>query len=301
MLKRRGIILALVSKNDPARIAEIWPKVFHARLQLDDFAIHKISWGAKPDAVADAIAEANVLPTSVVFIDDNPLERAAVEAAFPGIRTLGAPHFDWRMILLWSAEAQVATITDESNRRTDMIRAQVVREGARQTMDRSAFLASLGLVVTLGTIESTNASTFARAFELVNKTNQFNTTGRRWTQDEAVAHFTAGGRWWTFAVQDRFTAYGLVGVLIERGAQIEQFVMSCRVFGLGIERAVLAAVSNDAVARGVQLSARFVATERNGPSRTAYPDSGWQDDGDGLWRAPRRSEIPSYISLTPES
>ena len=296
MLKRHGIILALISKNDPAHVAEIWPKVFGSRLQMSDFAIQKISWSPKPEGIGEAIAEANVLPDSVLFIDDNPVERAAVAGAFPGIRTLGAPHLDWRRILLWSAETQVAAITAESSRRSDMIRAQGKREAARGQQSREAFLDSLGLEVDVNWLADEQAAAFPRALELINKTNQFNTTGQRWTREEAVAFLRHGGRWWHFSVRDRFTDYGLVGVLLERDGIIQQFVMSCRVFGMGVEQAALFTLVDSARREGRSLTAMLRETPKNGPCRDVFASAGWTLSDDG-WHAPEATTPPSHIRL----
>ncbi len=280
MLKRRGIILAIASKNDAARVAEIWPQIFGHRLRMDDFAIRKIDWTPKADNIRAAIAEANVLPESVVFIDDNPVERAAVAEAIPGIRVLSAPPLDWRRILLWSSETQVPVISEESTRRTAMIQAQVVREKARSSQSHADFVAGLEVKVTLATVRSADAAEFARALELVNKTNQFNTTGVRWSHADAEAFFAEGGEWRTFRVADRFTNYGLVGVLAIRDAVIEQFVLSCRVFGLGVEVAVLDGIVAEAGDRPI--TAMLNDTGRNIPCQGVYRDAGWQESN-GRW------------------
>lgn len=294
-LRRRGIILAIVSKNDPERIAKIWPDVLGNWMPMDSFAIHKIGWGQKAESIRQAIEEANVLPESVVFIDDNPVERAAVSAALPGIRVLGGSHLDWRRILLWSAETQVPRITDESVRRNDMIQAQVKREAVRTTLTREDFLADLQVRLTIGQTGADDPR-FGRALELLNKTNQFNTTGRRWTEDEARAYLAGGGTWWTFDVQDRFTRYGLVGLLAERDGVIEQFVMSCRVFGMDVE---IAALRHIADVRGQVLSGIVVETERNGPGRTVFERAGWTWDGT-RWTATTSVGHPPHIALVSE-
>ena len=193
ILKRRGLILAIVSKNDEAQAKAIMGELYGQRLRFDDFAIRKINWHSKVDNIRQAMSEANILPGSVVFIDDNPVERAAVKEAFPDIRILGSPHLDWRRILLWSAETQVPAITRESGRRTEMIQAQGEREATRGTMDRDTFLRQLDLSMTLDYLTSVEAPAFARALELLNKTNQFNTSGQRWTREEAAFCFGDGG------------------------------------------------------------------------------------------------------------
>jgi len=234
-----------------------------------------------------------VLPEAVVYIDDNPAERAAVKALLPEVRMLGAPHLDWRRILLWSPETQVAEITSESANRSDMVRAQVEREQDREGMTYADFLAELDLQVELGPITSTEDPQFARALELINKTNQFNTTGERWTESQAESFLAAGGRWWVFRVRDRYTAYGLVGVVAQKGSRIEQFVMSCRVFGLQVERAVLAAL-REFEPRIAE--ARLIETPKNGPCREVYAQAGWTRDGE-IWMAGPAQSRPTHVTI----
>jgi HAD superfamily phosphatase (TIGR01681 family) len=144
-LKKRGVLLALVSKNDEAKIVSLWDKVWGGKLLLEDFAVRKINWESKADNIDEVMREVNVLPPSVVFIDDNPVERAAVQAAFPDIRVLGSEPYVVRRILLWSPETQVAVITEESSRRTEMVHSQVERESARKRFSKEEFLASLNV------------------------------------------------------------------------------------------------------------------------------------------------------------
>jgi FkbH-like protein len=105
---------------------------------------------------------------------------------------------------------------------------------------------------------------FARALELINKTNQFNTTGKRWTQQEFAAFFRDSGRCFVLDVTDRFTAYGIVGVLLVAGNEIAQFVMSCRVVGMDVEIAAVAGVLQAMTARGArEIHASLVHTSAN--------------------------------------
>ncbi len=113
-LKKRGVLLAIVSKNDEARIRELWPSIYGSRLELSDFASIRINWEPKADNVAKVLEEVNLLPRSAVFIDDNPVERENVKSAFPDIRVLGASPYEFRRALLWASETQVATVTEES-------------------------------------------------------------------------------------------------------------------------------------------------------------------------------------------
>lgn len=292
ILKQRGVILCIISKNEEARIQEIWPQLFAGKLSLDDFAIRKIGWKPKPQALSEAIREANVLPESVAFLDDNPVERAQINLFHPLVRVIEAPHLDWRRILLWSPELQTEVITEESVNRNSMIGAQTRRELQRETMDREDFLQSLGLKVEMRFVESVDDSQFARAFELVNKTNQFNTNGKRWTDHDARVFFQKGGRWIRFQASDKYTNYGIVGVVIVSNGNIDQFVMSCRVFGLDIEHAVLAKLSETVV-----LKAIIVETEKNGPCRSVFRECGWTLS-DNVWKSEAGTmKIPRHIEV----
>ncbi len=292
-LKKRGVLLAIASKNDETRIRELWPWIYGARLELSDFASVKINWLPKTENIETILKETNLLPRSVVFIDDNPVERANVAAAFPDMRVLGAEPYQFRRILLWAPETQVAYVTDESARRTEMIQAQVERENTRSRLSRDAFLETLDVSVRLYRIAGLQDPRFARAFELVNKSNQFNTTGRRWTQDECAAAFDEGACFWAFEVTDRFTSYGIVGVAILRAGCFEQFVMSCRVVGLGVEVAAVGAIAGTIAG---PITAGFLKTDANHLCRDLFARCGFVADGDA-WSLPPGAEVPRLAHI----
>jgi FkbH-like protein len=296
-LKRRGVLLAIVSKNDEARVAALWNEILKGRLSMEDFAARRINWAPKAENVEAIIREVNVLPRSVVFIDDNPVERAAVQAALPDIRVLGADQYYLRRILLWAPETQVAVVTEESARRTEMIQAAGEREGERKRLTRGEFLATLGLRVRLIEIAAPGHKAFPRAFELINKTNQFNTTGRRWTQEAMRAGFADGMVLYAFEAEDRFSHYGLIGVVVAGEGRIEQMVMSCRVVGLDIEIAAMAEVLRRLGAGTV--SARLVETEANLLCRPLFERCGFRASGAGEWISEKANvlAVPAHIGL----
>jgi FkbH-like protein len=150
-------------------------------------------------------------------------------------------------------------------------------------MSREDFLKGLNGKVGLVMISDPANPHFARAFELINKTNQFNTTGKRWSLNDANALFVAGGRFVAFRVSDKFTDYGLVGVVIVRGDAILQFVMSCRVLGLEIERALLSIVLNNLrEAHPGAITAEVVQTNENMVCREVFKTYGFaRENGEG--------------------
>lgn len=297
ILRRRGVLLAIVSKNDEGRIRGLWDQIMFGRLSLDgDFVARRINWLPKAQNLAEILQELNLLPNSVVFVDDNPVERSSIETAFPGIRTLGANPYLVRQVLLWAPETQVTRITAESSKRTEMVHAQLKREEVRGRLSAEEFLATLNVKIKLSQIDSAADAKIFRALELINKTNQFNTTGRRWTLDGCAKAIGENSRFFVFEVQDRFTNYGLVGVVILQENRIEQFVMSCRVFGLGVEKAVIAELSHRM--GGEPIIGRLEQTEANLPARDLYARCGFFESGGDWIRPPGKAiDMPGHVEL----
>jgi FkbH-like protein len=279
-LKKRGILLAIASKNEESLIREKWDEIFQGRLRLEDFAAIRINWNPKIQNIRDILSETNLLPGNALFIDDNPVERDAARREFPEIRLLGKDLYGIREYLLTTPELDVPSITEESVRRTEMIQAQAGREESRKAMSREEFLASLKLKVSHHAIRSLSDKDYERAVELLNKTNQFNTTGRRWTPQEIGRFIAEGGVIHAFKVMDKFTAYGLVGLLLVHGNCIRQFVMSCRVVGLDVEHQMLREVID--LMDGPEITAEYVKTEKNHLCTDLYPRNGFEFRGE-LW------------------
>ncbi|MCC8396979.1 HAD-IIIC family phosphatase [Paraburkholderia sp. MMS20-SJTR3] len=283
-LKNRGVLLAIASKNSEERIGQLWNDMTDGRVSLNDFSVRKINWRTKVENIEEILREVNVLPKNVLFVDDNPVERASVLRAFPGIRVLGANPYTTRRVLMWAPETQVASITDESSRRTEMMQAQVRRESDRKQLSREDFLASLKIKLKFAEITDVSAPKFARAFELINKTNQFNTTGERWTHDAAVSLFRNGGSFVTFEAEDVYSNYGLVGVVVVKEDCVYQWAMSCRVLGLDVELAALTEITRRIAHSGRKSArARVIETEANYLCRDLFERGGFEREGSD-WR-----------------
>lgn len=284
-LWRRGVMLAIVSKNDIENVKRIWDTLYGTRFSLDHFVMVAANWRSKAENIAEIIASVNVTPASVLFVDDNPVERASAQSVFPDLRVMSAPVVSWKRILLWSPETQRAAITGEAGARTDMVQAQIRRENDRASMGGDDFLHSLGLSLSTYEVRNQSDPRFDRCFELINKTNQFNTTGVRWTQADAQKLFDEGGCWLVLDVRDKYTTYGITGIVVLEKTTIRQFVLSCRVFGMGIETAGVAlALRRLAVDGHASAYASVIATEKNGICRGVYADCGFDEVAPGVWR-----------------
>ena len=170
-------------------------------MALEDFAAYRINFRNKADNLAEILRELNLQPGNAVMIDDNPAERAAVQAVL---------------------------ISAESARRTGMMHAQLRRDSVRRELSQEEFLQSLNLRASIARVPSTSDLHMSRALELFNKTNQFNTTGERYTLEHCHRRFAAGYELYVGTAEDRFTQYGLVTAAWMLRNCVDHVVMSCR-------------------------------------------------------------------------
>jgi len=285
-LKKRGVLLAIVSKNDEQFIEKNFNRIVGGQIKLEDFAIRKINFQSKVQNLAEIIREVNLRPQNVVMVDDHPVERAAIRQQLPGVRVLGSQLYYLKRVLLWSSETQAPCLTAESGRKTEMVQAQLQREAARQTMSHAEFLQTLDLRVGISRITDSRAVNLNRALELFNKTNQFNTLGLRYTLEQFHERLTAGQQLWVVEAEDRFTQYGLIGAAWVTENCIEHFVMSCRALGLGIEETFLAQMGREFAATGFsEMTGKLVPNEANLACRQAYSRNGFvvSQENPQLW------------------
>jgi FkbH-like protein len=243
----------------------------------------------------ELLTTVNLLPSNVVYVDDNPVERQNMKLAFPEMRVLGANPYLTRRALLWSPETQLATLSQEALRRTDMVTKQIERESLKRNVSREDFLKSLKVRLSSMRLASPADRQFQRCFELLNKTNQFNTTGKRWTEPEATASFEEGYVWYCFSCVDNFTDYGIISVAIVQGQRIEQIVLSCRVFGFEVENAILSVLVRLA-GLSPSVNVVFAETEKNHVALQILRDIGFVHNGPLLTFESAALNVPKHIS-----
>ncbi len=301
-LKKRGILLGIVSKNSEEFIVSNWERITGGLISLDDFAVRKINFTPKAQNIIEILELVNLRAANVVMIDDNPVEREAIKESIPGIRVLGSHPYYLKRVLLWSPETQRAVITDESKRKTEMVHRQIKREETRRTLSHDEFLKSLGLDVTIGAVTGGDSSEINRVLELFNKTNQFNTCGIRYTLEEVDRLLRKRVKLYVFHARDRFTSYGLIGAAWVRDACVEHLVMSCRVIGLGVEDAALSHIAKEQTGQGSDaLTGVLIETDANLACRQIFAKNGFvQDASDPThWARSLVNEMsaPEHIAL----
>ena len=297
-LRWRGIAVALASKNDEEIVVARWGDIVDPPfVTFEDFIIKEIGWQPKTESVSEILKMLSLTAKSAVFVDDHPVERAAVKAAFPEIRVIGSNPYLTRRILLWSAETQLPMRTPEARRREEMFTKQIQREQDRKTMSHEMFLASLKSEIFFFELSNSGHPSYPRVNELVNKTNQFNTALKRWALEDYNEFWGTGGRIFSFSVKDRFTDYGLVGVIFATRDEIVQYVLSCRVLGMDIEIAALSYVVRLMRSRGAaSVFGSVISTDVNIPCRDVFLRCGFTQSH----HHPKRFELnDSTVPVSP--
>lgn len=297
--KKRGGVLAVCSKNDTAEGEKQFNGIWGGRLSLDDFVSVKINWNDKSFNVSEILDECNILPENALFIDDNPREVYEVRKAFPEMRCLTGNQLDWRKIIVSSPETQTEVITEESKNRTALIKSKIERDKIRMSDletsggNGSGWLYGLGLTQNFSVIKDGSDKNYPRAKELLNKTNQFNTTGKRWSEDDLNLFFKSAGIIICTFVKDKLADNGLVGLALIKENTIEQVVLSCRVFGLGIEYGLLRYALDSIFKQYDSASALFNDTGKNFTCRGYLERCGFAKDDAGILRTGNAS-LPNY-------
>jgi FkbH-like protein len=298
ILRHRGVLLAVCSRNNEADAFEIWSRleesaadhgVSHNLLRRDDFVIHRINWREKSENVAEISAQLGVAPEAILFIDDSAAERMAMQAAFPGIRTIGENVHLVRTFLLTDPCLQPNVVTQENATRSEMTKAQLAREELRQRApDRHSFLRELRIRLKISRVRGRER--LARIVELVQRTTQFNTTLMAASATDLDRYLEAKDRaLYSLEVADRLTDYGLVGACLLTGGEIDNFVMSCRVIPLRVEVPFLAQVLRDYGREPIE--GEIVAGPRNQPCQHVYSEAGFVSAGTRRFRLASLAEL----------
>jgi FkbH-like protein len=294
-LRQRGIVLAVSSKNEDetARLPfRQHPDMF---LREDDFAVFQANWSDKAtniQAIADTLA---LGLDAFVFVDDNPFERNMVREALPKVAVPEMPEDPAQYARTLSAAGyfEAATFSQEDATRASYYAGNARRATLeRQAGDIAAYLASLEMEIDFRPFDQTGR---ARITQLINKSNQFNLTTRRYTEAE-VARLEVEPNVVTLQVRlsDKLGDNGMISVIICRWVEsnvweIDTWLMSCRVLGRRVEEAVLGELIDHAKRSGVgKLRGIYLPTERNKLVEQHYAKLGFAlagklDEGGLVW------------------
>lgn len=304
-LQERGIALAVCSKNDEANAREPFLKHPEMVLRMEDIAVFVANWNDKASNIRKIREIIDVDFSAIVFLDDNPAERALVRESFP---TMSVPELppdpcEYVSFLQGLNLFETASYTPQDAQRTHSYQAEVQRRSEREKfVDEAGFLRNLQMQASIGPFTPFQ---YPRVAQLTQRSNQFNLRTVRYTekQIESLAH---SQQHLTLAVQlgDRFGDYGLISVVIlERQGDayfIDTWLMSCRVLGRGVENLILNTIVANASAAGVsRIIGEYQPTAKNGMVKELYPRLGFSADEPCQWvlSTAEYVERPTYISV----
>ena len=274
-LKNKGVFLAIASKNNPDDAYEVFDKHDAMILSRKDIAAFEIHWDSKVESIKRVAAKLNIGLDSLVFVDDNPKEIGEVMERLPVVSCVTVPEelADLPGLLAETDFFDFVEVTDEDRRRTEMIVADNRRHQAQETMSQDDFIRSLDLHIDVFKVEKQH---LARVTQLINKTNQFNLTTVRRTQDEVEALTVAKDTLLLgMNIKDKYGDYGLVGVSIlkklNKTCFIDTLLMSCRVLGRGVEQTLIAKIAEAAETLGCdEMRGRYIPTPKNAMVKDLY-------------------------------
>ena len=282
-LLARGVMLAIASKNEEviAKSAFAHPGMI---LQWTDFSCIEINWDRKSESLKRIASKLNVGLDSLVFLDDNPAEREEVKGALPMVLVpdVKNPPIDFLKFLhLRDPFGIEMKLTSEDKLRSASFAAEQIRtEFQDSSSNYEEFLAGLKTRLVMYRVNDRHVDRYC---QLTNKTNQFNLTTLRLERDEVMERLNDDGYLLIAAnVRDKFGDYGMTSLmslkLIDDVAIIENWVMSCRIFGKTVEHAFMSSVLPLLSKNGINiLKGVYIPTKKNKVIMDLLPNLGFSE------------------------
>jgi FkbH-like protein len=305
-LSRRGVILAVCSKNDEANALAPFEKHPDMVLRRSDIACFVANWEDKPSNLRSISETLNIGIDSLVLADDNPFERALVRRELPmvGVPELPEDPALYAHCVSDAGYFESLRITAADLERSKQYQENIQREVLRSSStDIASYLKSLGMKLVWQPFDEIG---LPRVVQLINKTNQFNLTTRRYSRSDVEAMMRdRDAITLQFRLTDMFGDNGVIGIIIANPLEsdsddilIDTWLMSCRVLGRQVEEAMLNLVATQAATKGAaNLIGKYIPTAKNGMVRDHYAKLGFSQadsgpDGTTLWRRPLQDFVP---------
>ncbi len=301
-LRRRGIVLSVCSKNDDAVARAPFREHPDMLLREEHFAVFQANWSDKATNLKTIADELALNPDALVFLDDNPAERARVRQQFPEVAVPELPDDPalYATYLAAGGYFELTNLGEDDLKRAEAYQGNARRAEIRKTMgDYDDYLRSLEMRLSIAGFDDIGRNRIA---QLINKSNQFNLTTIRRQEDELKA-IDVGLQ---FRLVDGFGDNGMICVVIlaVKGdmVEVDTWLMSCRVLERGVEKAVLNEIMRVAEAAGASaVIGKYVPTPRNEMVRDHYERLGFtpigsngQQDGETCWQM-NVNEFQSHV------
>lgn len=267
---KNGIILAVCSKNNESDVLEAWEKHPFMQIGKDNISSYRINWTDKVTNITEIAEELNIGLDSFVFIDDNPIERERVKQFLPDVTVPEFPQNTFELISffhkVYEDNFQVYSLTEEDKEKTNQYAENSKRKQFQQTFnDIEGYYRSLEMELT---VHTNNTILIPRLSQMTQKTNQFNLTTRRYSEED-ITDYMQNDFVLSLEVKDKFGSNGITVLSIikkqdNKTAVIDSFLLSCRILGRDIEIAFVSYICNFLLEKGFEtIKATYIPSDKN--------------------------------------
>ena len=306
-LRDQGILLAIASKNNIKDVVEVFEKNTDCVLKMNDFSAIQVHWDDKAKSIERISQELNIGLDSIVFFDDNPVERLWIQEQLPDVKIIDVPDSPIGYIgsLIDSSYFDSLHTTKEDKDRHAQYKQQVKRSKLyKNSKTIDDFLKNLKMKVNIGHMSNV---TINRLEQLINKTNQFNLTSKRYDSIDLEDIVSNDGMVLWVSVKDCYGDNGIVGVAIIKDVLskkwvLDSFLLSCRIIGRKIETVFLSEIVNIARDCGAQIiKGQYIYSKNNNLVSSFYKNHNFKlsDKDINIWEFNLDNNInrPKYIEV----
>ena len=303
-LSENGIILAINSKNNQNETMKVINEHPHMILREKDFSCIKINWNDKISNMKEIAKELNIGLDSIVFFDDDPINRELLRMSLPEVNTIELPKDPsiYTQILRDLNDFNTLKITNDDVQRKTMYKQEQNRQKLQSSTENlNEYLKKLDIKIK---IKLDDKLSVARISQLILKTNQFNLTTKRY-QEEEIREFVKDETMIVGCseVEDKFGENGITNVFIIKTKPnewiIDTFLLSCRIMGRGIEEGIIGKILEIAKNKGIEkIIATFIPTEKNKPAENFLKNYGFEkEDEKWIFLLKNKIKIPDYLEV----
>jgi len=290
-INEKGITLAISSKNDMDQAMDVLDNHPGMILKSKDFSAIKINYDEKWKNIIEISNELNIGLDAICFIDDNPTERDKVKINLPLVKIIeltGDPASYLDSMKNFPYLCKLTITKEDKNRIKNYKNRKLLLDSQSSYNSMENFYKSLKMTIYLSNFNDTNAS---RTVQLINKTNQFNTTSRRYDIHQLNNFKKNGFNIIVIGYKDKYSTFENIGVIILKPSRdlsdvliIDLYVLSCRLLGRGIENIIPRIISQHYSENKIlSIQAEIIETARNIPARNVYAESGFKKNYKGIW------------------
>ncbi|MDL1914030.1 MAG: HAD-IIIC family phosphatase [Bergeyella sp.] len=282
-LSETGVILAVCSKNNLSNVQDVWRNNPNQIITDKVLSAYRINWQDKASNIKSIAEELNIGLDSLVFLDDNPAERALVKEFLPEVEVPEFPNKPYLLIdyfwEVYNLYFNVYELSHEDIKKTDQYKENFFRNESKKVFENiDDYLRSLDIKID---IMSANESNVLRIAQMTQKTNQFNLTTKRYSKEEIEKIINNGGKVYCAGVKDKFGDNGItIAAIIKEEPDyfdIDSYLLSCRILGRNIEKAVLLRILDRLIKEGQKpIRAKFIPTSKNAVASTFLDDVGFK-------------------------